>query len=168
MDSSAAQNVRKTTGSQKRRRSDPVNRIERAKLAVNFEKANPKPVAHLGPVPPVAEQMAELMTNPSWVMRQMQRHQDDQREYAEEEFDESLDDDPDWFTGYELMEMDPIPVEPPPESPQSGPQPEAHRADGRSQEDVIHKSPDGRTPPEGSSQAGELVGNSNSHPNPQN
>lgn len=98
--------------------------------------------------------MAELMTNPAWVMARMKEHQAETLEVKPDDFQDWDDDDDNFiFTGYEVFEPDEYPVDLPPESPQSGPQPEAGTADGLDSapqpEDAVHKSTDGQDPPRG-------------------
>lgn len=72
-----------------------------------FEKADPNPVAVLGPVPSIQEQTAALMQNPRWLLQQMKMAEERQDPPDLDQFDWE-DDEPDILTGYELVEMEPI------------------------------------------------------------
>lgn len=73
-------------------------------------------MAVLGPVPSVKEQTAELMRDPRWLMQQMRYEAQDEVD-GDEVYDWD-DDEPELFTGYEVVEMEEFhtpAAEPPPE-----------------------------------------------------
>lgn len=90
------------------------NRIERARRREVFERADPKPARGiLGPVPSVAEQTAALMQDPGWLVREMRRKQLAESDGPWDDLPDSDDwddEDPDMFTGYQFIDMAPIPL----------------------------------------------------------
>lgn len=111
MDSSAAPAKGASPSSEKRRRPDSIRqRVYREKE--DFEKANPTPVAVLGPVPSVKDQTAALMRDPSWLVQQLRRQasEDDVPRGTDEDYDdldlEEVEEAP-IFTGHQFIDMEP-------------------------------------------------------------
>lgn len=121
-----------------------MNRIQAAKARQDFEKADGTPARGiLGPVPSVAEQTAMLMADPGWLVREMRRQQiesvvnppgGEEIQPGEDDFD---DDEPEWFTGYETVLMDPIPF---PSEDQSQPEGSAEEVNPPEAEQQGHES----------------------------
>lgn len=73
-----------------------------------FEKADPKPVAVLGPVPSLKEQIAELTHNPTVLLQMMQREDQAQAQGIDPDDPDWMDwddDEPEILTGYEVIDM---------------------------------------------------------------
>lgn len=141
MDSGSAQDGRPSPGGEKRRGKDSLIRQRHHREVQGFEKADPTPVATLGPVPSIREQTAMLMQDPRWVLQQMRARMDEdagQVEVFSDDEDDFLDDEPEWFTGYQLHEMQPIPT--PEDKAEAGRSSESEALMGDSQPDDGHES----------------------------
>jgi len=86
-----------------------VTRQEVLRARQIFEKANPKPITVLGPVPSLKQQIAELTQNPATVLQIMQREAKAQELGIDQDDPDWMDwddDEPEMLTGYEVADME--------------------------------------------------------------
>lgn len=104
MDSGSAQDGRQASSREERNRQNPL-RQEVLRSRQGFEKVDPTPVAVLGPLPSLREQVREaLLQDPETVRGWLEQESLESQNFDPMDFEEE-DPDPEWISGHEIVDM---------------------------------------------------------------